>query len=207
MVQFQSTKDRHPEPRKASACLRDPIRARLWREWADQRASRGEGPCASPKELKLPTSRHVLKSCCARGFVFQMAIWGDFGNGPRWVARITCVTSCSGPIQSIFRLPSYNDESEVYAAHEYCSLDFDRRNQTLDVRAKAVGTTVPIGARAGCCNAAGVSPCSGQHPSGCLECQRTDPCAPGRKSFGFHGWISGRGTFASIRSVGEEHLR
>src|SRR5215471_14840623 len=106
----------------------------------------------------------------------NMAIFGDFGSGPRWGARITCVTSCPGPIQSTSRLPSYNDGSEVYAAHEYCSLDFVSRYQALDVRTEATGTTVPIGARAGRCNAAGVSSRSGQHPSGCLECQRTDPC-------------------------------
>src|SRR5262245_35572319 len=151
---------------------------------------------------------NVRSACCANRFGVRKL--GDFW---RFRQRTKMGRShylrhlLSRTIQSTSRLPSYNDESEVYAAHEYCSLDFVSRNQALDVRTEATGTTVPIGARAGCCNAAGVSSRGGQHPSGCLECQRTDPCAPGRESFGFICWISGWRTVSSIRPVGEEHLR
>src|ERR1043166_9481841 len=41
---FTSFTDRHLKRNKRARILRGPIRARFWREWADQRASSPEGP-------------------------------------------------------------------------------------------------------------------------------------------------------------------
>ena len=43
-------------PVSERAFVRAPIRARFWREWADQRASRGEGPCVLLKAAKQKVS-------------------------------------------------------------------------------------------------------------------------------------------------------
>jgi len=53
VVQFEKIKDRHPEWSSANARCRVPVHARFWREWADQRVSRPEGPCVVTTKLKL----------------------------------------------------------------------------------------------------------------------------------------------------------
>jgi len=49
---FKPFTERHLEGRKRVPRFRVPIRARFWREWADQRASSPERPCVYlPKHL------------------------------------------------------------------------------------------------------------------------------------------------------------
>jgi len=45
---------RHLEGRKRVPRFQGPIRARSWREWADQRASSPERPCVLPAKQKVP---------------------------------------------------------------------------------------------------------------------------------------------------------
>src|ERR1700761_793230 len=46
-MQLKKLNARHPEsPSTRSRKVTGPVQARFWPEWADQRSSRGEGPCA-----------------------------------------------------------------------------------------------------------------------------------------------------------------
>ena len=57
MVQFEQKQESSSRiPVSERAFVRAPIRARFWREWADQRASRGEGPCVLLKAAKQKVS-------------------------------------------------------------------------------------------------------------------------------------------------------
>jgi len=69
MVQFEKIKDRHPEWSSANARCRVPVHARFWREWADQRVSRPEGPCVVTTRLKLhlyPKAVQEALACSAQ---------------------------------------------------------------------------------------------------------------------------------------------
>ena len=58
---FKPFTQRHLEGRKRAPRFRVPIRARFWREWADQRASRPERPC-----VYLPNKRSLapIRALC-----------------------------------------------------------------------------------------------------------------------------------------------
>src|SRR6478609_6485810 len=51
---FKPFTERHLEGRKRVPRFRVPIRARFWREWADQRASSPERPCVYLPKQKVP---------------------------------------------------------------------------------------------------------------------------------------------------------
>src|SRR6476646_316322 len=51
---FNPFTNRHLEGRKRAPRFRVPIRARFWREWADQRASSPERPCVYLPKQKVP---------------------------------------------------------------------------------------------------------------------------------------------------------
>ena len=57
---FKPFTERHLEGRKRVPRFRVPIRARFWREWADQRASSPERPCVYLPKQKVPRPIRAL---------------------------------------------------------------------------------------------------------------------------------------------------